>query len=192
MSYYDYLCALLAPMGVYRLDDGVSASELLASGAALDAAAATLADAERECCLAMAEGEGLSRMEALFSRVGARASTAERRAAIASLCAIGADGFTVPAMNAAILGCGVAATVEETADGTLRVRFPDVVGQPEEFEKIRRILLDILPCHLAVEFYFAYLTWRECETEGTTWGDIEEAEHTWESFEESFAARMSE
>lgn len=192
MGYYEYLCALLAPMGVYRLDDGVGASELMASAAALDAAADALGEAERECCLLTAAGEGLTRMEALFSHVGARASEAERRAAIASLCAIGEDGFTVPKMNAALLGCGVRATVEERADGVLRVRFPDVVGQPQDFAKIERIVLDILPCHLAVEFYLAYLTWRQCAERAYSWGGIEEAEHTWKSFEESFAATVSE
>lgn len=192
MGYYDHLCALLAPMGVYRLDGGVGASELLAAASALDAAAAVLDDAERECCLMTAEGEGLLRKEALFSRVGARGSAQERRAAIAALSAIGEDGFTPAAMNAALSGCGIAATVEETAAGALRVRFPGTVGRPQEFEKIERIALGILPCHLAVEFYFDYLTWSQCEDAGYTWAMLEEAEHSWKSFEESFAEMESE
>ncbi len=192
MGYYEHLCALLAPLGAYRLDGGVSGAELSAAGDALDTAAEALALAERESCLATAEDEGLSRAEALFARVGARLSAQERRAAIASLSAIGEDGFTIAAMNAAIAGCGVAASVEERADGGLRVRFPGVAGAPQEFEKIKRILFDILPCHLAVEFYLAYLTWRECGERGTTWADIEDAEHTWESFEESFAEAVDE
>lgn len=47
--------------------------------------------------------------------------------------------------------------------GQLRVIFPEVAGEPEDFDQIRKIILDILPCHLEVEFYFRYLTWAECE-----------------------------
>ena len=152
MGYYDYLCALLAPLGVYRLDGGMSGAELYAAGAALDAAAEKMEHAERESCLALAEDEGLSRREALLSRVGALTSGAARRRAIESLFSIGEDGFTPAAMNAARYGCGVRATVEELDTHTLRVRFPDVAGEPDEYEKVCEILLSLLPCHLAVEF----------------------------------------
>ena len=50
------------------------------------------------------------------------------------------------------------------------------------------IILDIIPCHLLVEFYFRYLTWRECEAQGFTWRIVEdEKHHTWESFEKAVA-----
>ena len=65
----------------------------------------------------------------------------------------------------------------------LRVIFPEVAGEPEDFDQIRKITLDILPCHLEVEFYFRYLTWAECEAAGYTWGQVEAAEYTWESFQ---------
>lgn len=47
--------------------------------------------------------------------------------------------------------------------------FLETAGVPEDFEQIEKIILDILPCHLAVEFYFHYLTWEECEKTGYTW-----------------------
>ncbi len=59
--------------------------------------------------------------------------------------------------------------------GQLRVIFPEVAGEPEDFDQIRKIILDILPCHLEVEFYFRYLTWAECEAAGYTWGQVEAA-----------------
>ena len=67
--------------------------------------------------------------------------------------------------------------------GKLRVIFPEVAGVPEGFAQMERIILDILPCHLEVEFYFRYLTWAECEAAGYTWAAVEAAEHTWESFQ---------
>ena len=71
----------------------------------------------------------------------------------------------------------------EMGDGQLRVIFPEVAGEPEGFDQIQRIILDILPCHLGVEFYFRYLTWQECEDAGYTWAQVEAAEHTWETFQ---------
>ena len=48
---------------------------------------------------------------------------------------------------------------------------------------MRTIILDIIPCHLEVEFYFRYLTWAECHERGITWAYIHQKEHTWFSFQ---------
>ncbi len=193
MGYYDYLCALLAPMGVYELSrTSLGGAELYAAGVMLDEAARALALAEREGILATAEDEGLTRREKLFARCGVSPTTELRRGALEALGAVGADGFTPSALDGAIAGCGIKATVEETGEyGRLRVRFPDTVGEPEGFEKIQSVILDILPCHLAVEFYLNYLTWAECEAKGYTWRRIEEEEYSWKSFEESFGKTVS-
>lgn len=77
MGYYNYLCELLRPLRVYRLDEGsLSGAELYAAGEGLDAAAEALEKAVREGVLMTAEDEGLSRRERLFSRVGARTTPA--------------------------------------------------------------------------------------------------------------------
>ena len=163
MTYSDYLCRLLEPMRIYRTERGtLSGGELYAAGAALDGADGAMEYAEREGVLQTAEGEGLARREKLFSRCPVRASTALRREAAAALARIGADGFTLSEINAALAGCGIPAAVEETAEkGVVRVRFPGTVGVPEEFSQVERIILDIIPCHLLTEFWFRYLTWRE-------------------------------
>ena len=49
MGYYNYLCELLRPLRVYRLDEGsLSGAELYAAGEGLDAAAEALEKAARE------------------------------------------------------------------------------------------------------------------------------------------------
>ena len=112
------------------------------------------------------------------------AVTAEdRRAAIAALLQIDGDSLTPAAIDRTIRGCGIRARALEMGGGQLRVIFPEVAGEPEDFDQIRKIILDILPCHLEVEFYFRYLTWAECEAAGYTWGQVEAAEYTWESFQ---------
>ena len=95
MGYYNYLCELLRPLRVYRLDEGsLSGAELYAAGEGLDAAAEALEKAVCEGVLMTAEDEGLSRRERLFSRVGCCASgeTASRsrrstRPSAAAACA---------------------------------------------------------------------------------------------------------
>ena len=182
-KYEGYLQALLAPLGLYDLTGGrQQGGELAALGAALDGVDDRLALAEREGLLATAEGTGLERREALFQRKPAAVTPEERREAIAALLQISEDSLTPEAINDTLTGCGIRAKAEETAEG-LRVIFPKTAGIPADFEQIQSIILDILPCHLAVEFYFRYLTWAECEAAEYTWSSVEAAGHTWESFQ---------
>lgn len=187
MTYYDYLCRLLEPMRVYRTGRGtLSGGELYAAGTALDSAGEAMEYAEKEGLLHTAEGEGLARREKLFSRCPVSVSTALRREAVAALGRISADSFTLDAINSTLSGCGIRALAEETEEkGTVRVWFPNTVGVPDEFPQVKGIILDILPCHLLVEFYFRYLTWLECEAQEFTWQSVENADHTWESFEKA-------
>ena len=191
--YEGYLRTLLEPLGVYDLTAGtINGAELYALGGSLDAVSEMLDTVERESLTATAEDEGLHRREALFARRSAAVTPEARRAAIAALLQIDGDSLTPEAINRTIQGCGVRAKALEVDTGHLRVIFPEVNGVPPEFREIEDIVLDILPCHLEVEFYFRYLTWQECESMELTWGDVEEALHTWESFELSVPTEESE
>ena len=182
--YEGYLRALLEPLGVYDLETGtINGAELYALGAGLDAVGGRLDTVERESLTATAEDEGLARREALFARRSAAVTPEARRTAIAALLQIDGDSLTPADIDRTIWGCGIKAQAVEMGGGKLRVIFPEVAGIPEEFERIRDIILDILPCHLDVEFYFRYLTWEECHAAGFTWQMVEDAEHTWESFQ---------
>ena len=180
--YEQYLIRLLAPLGLYDLSGVQNRSELAAWGMELDNVSAALDTVERESLLVTAEDQGLSRREALFARKPAALTAEERRAAVAALLRIGEDSLTPDAINDTLVGCGIRARAEEKADGGLRVVFPGTAGIPAEFGQIQKIILDILPCHLDVEFYFRYLTWAECEAAEYTWDEVESAGHTWESF----------
>jgi len=182
--YEQYLRNLLAPLGIYDLRvSSINSAELYALGTGLDLVDGRIERAEREALTATAEDEGLSRREALFARRPAAVTPEERRAAIAALLQINGDSLTPGEINRTIRGCGIRAKALELGGGKLRVVFPEVAGVPAEFEQIQKIILDILPCHLGVEFYFRYLTWAECEQAGFTWAAVEAAGHTWESFQ---------
>ena len=72
----------------------------------------------------------------------------------------------------------------ETADtGVVEVRFPDVPGIPDGFETLRKIIEDILPCHLQVDYVYWYITWAMVEEKFSTWGEIEAGGYTWEQLE---------
>ena len=48
-----------------------------------------------------------------------------------------------PAIDRTIRGCGIRARALEMGGGQLRVIFPEVAGEPEDFDQIRKIILDI-------------------------------------------------
>lgn len=182
--YGEFLRELLRPLGVYDLSDGmVNESELYAAGGELDEVDTALETVEQENLITTAEGEGLSRREELFARKPAADTILQRRAALLALFQIDGDCFTLEAINRTICGCGIHAEAQETdTQGKLRIIFPDVAGIPPQFDRIQKIILDIIPCHLETEFYFRYLTWAECESRATTLQDILTIEDTWESF----------
>ena len=185
MGYGEHLRTFLRPLGIYDLTPGsLSGSELDALGHGLDVLSCRMEYVERESALFTAEGEGLRRRETLFARTPVHYTTELRRQAIAALLRIGGDCFTLSDINSTISGCGIKALAQEKERfGYIRVIFPDVAGIPEGFEQIREIILDIIPCHLEVEFYFRYLTWQECETFQYTWAVIHQREYTWHGFE---------
>ena len=184
MSGCDDLKALLAPLGLYDLSAGTrNEAELFALGAALDGVDAALTAAEREALVPTAVGEGLALREALLPWRPAAETLAERRAAIRALLCIDGDSLTLAAVNRAIQGCGIRAQVRETGVGTVEVWFSGPQGVPAQFERIRRILLDLLPCHLAVTFCFRYLSWEEFEGRSLSWAAVEAAGTTWEGLE---------
>lgn len=182
--YGDYLKRLLAPLGVYDLTEGtLNESELYALGEQLDRVAEQLEHTEREAILATAEQEGLEWRERLFPGQPAAQTVLDRRSAIRALLQIDGDSLTPGAIDRAILGCGIPAKTIEVDTGHLRVVFPGISGPPDGFETIEKLILEILPCHLEVEFYFRYVTWAEIEAQNVTWKWTEDNGHTWVSFE---------
>lgn len=183
MGYGEYMRALLRPLGVYRLAAGnLNHSETEAIGSGLDGVSAALAQTEREGQLATAR-ETLTQWAELFLHPPCAADEEALRRAIAALLLIGEGSFTVEAINGTICGCGVECLVEETEErGTVRVSFPGTAGVPEGFARQKPIIEEIIPCHLAIDYFFRYMTWAICEEKDYTWAQVEEEAHSWESF----------
>ena len=184
MSHADYLRALLRPLRVYELEGTANGGELEALGAALDGAGAALEEIQREMLVSTAEDWGLEAIESLLARRPVAPSLDRRRAALAALLRIGGDSFTLAAINDNLKGCGLNAVASETGEpGVVEVRFPDVPGIPDGFDELKKILEDILPSHLDIQYVFWYITWALMEERFDTWGDIEAISPTWEELE---------
>ena len=183
MSYAHYLRELLRPLGVYDLNAPFNGGELDSAGQALDGIHAMLEEVRREADLTEAESWGLEQIAALFARRPVAEEARAMAEALAALLRISGDSFTQSAINDTLAGCGLPAVATETGVGQVRVSFPNVPGVPEGFDQMAKIIEDILPAHLGIEYWFWYLTWSELERIFKNWQDIEDRGLTWESIQ---------
>lgn len=184
MSHTERLWELILPMGPYTRQGVYTAGELAGEGSALDGVEAALDDLEREAMLDTAEGEGLEAIEGLLAHRPVAGTTRARRAALSALLRISGDSFTLAAINDNLAGCGLNAEVSETEEpGVVEVRFPDVPGVPDGFAQLKKIIEDIIPCHLQINYVYWYVTWQLMEERFPTWGDVETGNYTWEQLE---------
>lgn len=175
MSCGENIKELLRPMGVYKLEESYLGAELECVGGALDRLEEELERVQREMCLLTAREDGLEQMAKLFARRPATNQPEQLAQALAALGRIGADSFTCRALNDTLSGCGLNVRVLETEQvNTVMVQFPDVAGIPEEFERIRGLVEDILPAHLLVRYMFWYQSWQQMEQRQMTWRELQE------------------
>lgn len=174
---------LLRPLGVYNLEAVFNGGELDAQGEALDNIMAWLEEVWRESSLASAESWGLEKIASLLIRRPVAADPGKMAAALAALLRIGGDSFTLEAINDTITGCGIPAVAEERGRGQVAVSFPGVAGEPAGFQELKKIIEDILPVHVGIEYDFWFLTWIELEGNFSSWQAIEEMDLSWEQLE---------
>lgn len=183
MSHAQYLRDLLRPLGVYDLSAPFNGGELDAQGAALDGTMERLEEIQREASLATAENWGLEKIASLFTRRPVADAPRKLAVALAALLRISGDSFTLAAINDTITGCGIPAVVKELGIGQVSVSFPGVAGEPKGFQELKKIIEDILPAHLGIEYDFWFLTWAELEANFPTWQSIEVRNFTWTELE---------
>ena len=185
MSYVEYLREMLCPLGVYTMEEGsFHLAELEGQGNALDACGAELDRIAREMLPCTAENEGLTAVETLLPHRPVTSGVERRRAALAALLRIGEDSFTLRAINDNLAGCGLNALATETGmPGYIQVSFPEVPGIPDGYEDMVKIIEEILPAHVGIEYVFWYVTWAMLEEKFGTWAELEERNYTWEGLE---------
>lgn len=182
MKHEQYLVELLRPLGVYDLrKTAINRGELAACGKALDAAFERLEGICREMLPITAEDLGLERIRELLAYCPVDQSGDGAGDALAALLRIGADSFTPDAVNDTLKGCGVNACAAETdRPGCVVVSFPELRGVPGEFERLREIIEEILPCHVEITYRFCFNTWTETAQFFPTWADAAALGTTWQ------------
>ena len=181
LNFEDHLVSLLRPLGVYDLRPGANnRGELAAYGGQLDGAMEELDHTAREMNLTTACDFGLERVEALLPYRPVCTTTRQRREALAALLRISGDSFTLSAINDTLRGCGVNAVAEEAGrPGYVKVYFPDVAGIPEEFDRLRFIIEEILPSHVVIDYVFWYNTWAMVARRHPAFGDAADTGMSW-------------
>lgn len=184
MGYTEYLTELLRPLGVYDMETGgFQLAELAGQGAALDGCGTELDRMAREMLLYTAEDTGLTAVETLLPHRPVTQDTERRRAALAALLRIGEDSFTLKEINDNLAGCGLNARAAETGTpGYVQISFPEVSGIPDGYEDMKKIIEEILPAHLGIEYVFWYVTWGMMEEKFPTWASLESG-YTWAELE---------
>ena len=183
MKHAECLRDLLRPLGVYDLNATFNGGELDVQGEQLDKLMGWLEEVQRESSLTTAEDWGVENIARLFIRRPVAAGPRKLAAALAALLRIGGDSFTLEAINDTITGCGIPAVVRELGQQRVSVSFPGVAGEPENFPELKKIIEDILPTHLGIEYDFWYLTWIELEENFHNWSEIEGPELSWAQLE---------
>ena len=53
----------------------------------------------------------------------------------------------------------------------------------DNFQELKKIIEDILPAHLGIQYDFWYLTWQELEDSFPSWQSIQSLELSWTQLE---------
>lgn len=175
---------MLYPLGIYNLDEGVGAEELLNVGKQLDEAFDALEELIQEVVTAQATDFGLKCYEKLLPFTPAYITAEDERRAVLALMRIRNGCFTLPLLQETLSGCGIMADISETGvPQTVAIRFPFNRGIPDGFERLKARIEEIVPCHLDVEYLFAYSSWEELTVLLTTWDFIQSSIENWRELE---------
>ncbi len=184
MGYTDYLKQMLAPLGLYELDNGLGAEELAVIGTQMDAIFVALEEIRQEAFLATANDYGLTNFVEVLPFTPAFLTKEDERRAVMALLRIRGGCFTLPMLQDTVSGCGLKATIEEGMEKmTAVVRFPQNRGIPDGFERLEKRIEEIVPCHLKTDFEFLYSLWKELMTKLLTWGEAQEKAKIWKEIE---------
>ena len=92
--------------------------------------------------------------------------------------------FTPAILRDTLSGCGIAADIAEADTAlTVNIGFPKNKGIPEGFERLKTRIEEIIPCHLAAVYTFAYSSWQVLMNALPSFAAIEAYVQNWREFE---------
>lgn len=181
---FERIKALLEPLRLYDFErSGIGVSELEAAAGAIDDFEDALGRLTLELDPKTAGEDGVAMYEELLDLHPPGDLEARRRGVLAVLGACGQ--VSIGSLRKLLTACGLEVGVRESslAQQTIEISFPGVAGVPADFDRIQVIIERMLPCHLAVEYVYNYITWRIFERHFRTWNALEESGYSWQEIE---------
>jgi len=187
MKYSDHLKSLLKPLGLYNLDSGPGADELIVQGNALDQLFSQLDILEQEAFIQTAEDFGLSLYENLLPNYPKPQTLSLRRHSVSALLQISDSSFTLQSIldTAKIFGIPNMKIDESPALSLITISFPGTAGVPPGFENIQWVINTLVPCHLEVVYKLNVISWAMLQIKFIAWVYLENSAKSWNALEAS-------
>lgn len=182
----DYITALLAPLGLYRLGaGGPLEAELAAYRTGIAFVEQAAAQLLKDTFVQTAGEEGLERWEYLLGIPLRRGVKEEiRRERILSSLAISPTDFTPQGVLNSLRGAGLAARlVEYPTQQRLLVIGEGFIGGFDTIYDVMRSAFQMLPAHLEADFDIGGMTWLQFAELYPDWNSFEEQLKDWEAFD---------
>ncbi|WP_248930143.1 YmfQ family protein [Paenibacillus hamazuiensis] len=78
---------------------------------------------------------------------------------------------------------GTVDVVEKLDEYKFYIKFIDTRGIPSNLNDLKKLIDDIKPAHLSVEYLFTYFIWNELDYMRWTWDALDEIRLTWDQIE---------
>lgn len=85
---------------------------------------------------------------------------------------------------AAAFSNGEVEVIEDNAKYVVKIKFVGTRGIPANVEGFKKILSQIIPAHLVIEYIFTYITWAEFDSYNKTWQEWDSLNLNWKQFTE--------
>lgn len=79
---------------------------------------------------------------------------------------------------------GEVEVIEDNEKYVVKIKFVGTRGVPANLEDFKKMLAQIIPAHLVIEYIFTYMTWAEFDSYNKTWQQWEELRLNWKEFTE--------
>ncbi len=74
--------------------------------------------------------------------------------------------------------------IEQYKNYLVQVKFIGTRGIPADLESFKKIIREIIPAHLAIEYIFTYMTWAEFDSYNKTWQQWDNLNLNWKELTE--------
>lgn len=79
---------------------------------------------------------------------------------------------------------GEVEVIEDNVKYVVKIKFVGTRGVPANLEDFKKMLSQIIPAHLVIEYVFTYMTWKEFNSYDKTWKQWEDLRLNWKEFTE--------